>query len=253
MQAGEVSLSRIMQNISLRYTKWINYTRSRTGHVFQGRYKAILIDADNYLLELVRYVHLNPVRAGIVAVAEDYSWSGHGGYTGSEAIPWLTTEWLLSMLSPQLDEARVAYKRFVADGIVDSSRRGEFHSGTYDGTILGDDRFADNVLARANLRCRPKFSLEEVTLAVCRRYGISQCQLKAPGKTRPYNEARAVAAFLVRESMHLSLSDLSSMLSRDVSAMGKAAERVASQVREGGMLAGFIEEIRTDLYSSIDR
>ncbi len=55
-----------MQNLSLRYTKWINSTRHRSGHLFQGRYKALLLDADSYLLELVRYVHLNPVRAGIV-------------------------------------------------------------------------------------------------------------------------------------------------------------------------------------------
>ena len=56
LQTGDISLSRIMQNLSLRYTKWINYTQSRTGHVFQGRYKALLLDADIYLMELVRYV-----------------------------------------------------------------------------------------------------------------------------------------------------------------------------------------------------
>lgn len=67
IQVAEISLSRIMQNVSLRFTKWINYTQSRTGHLFQGRYKALLIDAETYLLELVRYVHLNPVRAGIVS------------------------------------------------------------------------------------------------------------------------------------------------------------------------------------------
>jgi REP element-mobilizing transposase RayT len=67
LQVADIPLSRIMQNVSLRFTKWINYSRSRTGHLFQGRYKSLLIDAETYLLELVRYVHLNPVRAGIVS------------------------------------------------------------------------------------------------------------------------------------------------------------------------------------------
>ncbi|MDD2338294.1 MAG: transposase [Geobacteraceae bacterium] len=66
MQTGEIPLSRIMQNISIRYTKWINFTRSRTGHLFQGRDKAFPLDADEYLHELIRYVHLNPVRVEIV-------------------------------------------------------------------------------------------------------------------------------------------------------------------------------------------
>ena len=77
VQTGDIPLSRIMQNISLRFTKWINYSQSRTGHLFQGRYKALLIDADSYLLELVRYIHLNPVRAGIVAATDE------GGHVGS--------------------------------------------------------------------------------------------------------------------------------------------------------------------------
>jgi REP element-mobilizing transposase RayT len=72
IQTGELSLSHIMQSLSLRYTKWINYTQARTGHVFQGRYKALLLDADTYLQELVRYVHLNPVRAGIATSPDEY-------------------------------------------------------------------------------------------------------------------------------------------------------------------------------------
>ncbi|MDH5561852.1 MAG: transposase, partial [Deltaproteobacteria bacterium] len=63
IQVGEVPLSRIMQNISFRYTGYLNRRKQRTGHVFQGRYKALLIDADSYLVELVRYIHCNPVRA----------------------------------------------------------------------------------------------------------------------------------------------------------------------------------------------
>jgi hypothetical protein len=72
LQVGSVSLSRIMQNLALRYTSGINRKYRRTGHLFQGRYKAILLDADSYLLELVRYIHLNPVRARLVKQPDEY-------------------------------------------------------------------------------------------------------------------------------------------------------------------------------------
>ncbi|MDT8445224.1 MAG: transposase, partial [Desulfuromonadales bacterium] len=65
IQVGNVSLSRIIQNLSFRYTRWVNWRQKRIGHLFQGRHKAILVDADSYLLELVAYIHLNPVRAGM--------------------------------------------------------------------------------------------------------------------------------------------------------------------------------------------
>jgi len=66
IQVGDVSLSRILQNLSFRYARWVNWGQSRSGHLFQGRYKAVLVDADVYLQELTRYIHLNPVRAGMV-------------------------------------------------------------------------------------------------------------------------------------------------------------------------------------------
>jgi REP element-mobilizing transposase RayT len=94
IQVGEIGLPRIIQNLAFRYTRWGNWRQSRTGHLFQGRYKAVLVDADTYLLELTRYIHLNPVRSGIVRIPEDYPWSGHRAYLGLETIPWLTTEWV---------------------------------------------------------------------------------------------------------------------------------------------------------------
>ena len=74
--------------------------------MFQGRYKAIVLDADSYLLELVRYIHLNPVRAGIVKTAEKYRWSSHRAYLGEEVLKWLTVDWILSVLSTREKQAR---------------------------------------------------------------------------------------------------------------------------------------------------
>lgn len=75
IQVSEIPLSRIIQNLSFRYTRWINRKYGRIGHLFQGRYKAILVDADIYLAQLVRYIHLNPVRGRLVMNPEDFSWS----------------------------------------------------------------------------------------------------------------------------------------------------------------------------------
>ncbi len=166
VQVEEVPLSRIMQNVSQRFTTWINYTQSRTGHLFQGRYKAILLDSDAYLLELVRYIHLNPVRVGAVPNPEDFPWSGHRAYLGVETIPWLTTEFALAMLSPKIAPARQAYASFVRDGLGEG-RRAEFHCGSCEGRILGDDNFAEDVLLLAQEKRERVFSLQEVIGTVC--------------------------------------------------------------------------------------
>jgi REP element-mobilizing transposase RayT len=106
IQIADISLSRILQNLSFRYTRWVNWRQGKTGHLFQGRYKAVLIDADTYLQELTRYIHLNPVRAGMVRETEKYPWSSYRAYLGLETIPWLSTDWVLSQFSKRLSVAR---------------------------------------------------------------------------------------------------------------------------------------------------
>jgi putative transposase len=246
MQVADIPLSRIMQSINLRYTKWINFTQGRTGHVFQGRYKALLLDADAYLLELVRYVHLNPVRAGIAAAAEEFPWSGHRAYAGMETIPWLTTDWVLSQFSEQEGKARRAYQAFVTEG-VGGEKRIDFHKGNCEGLVLGDDTFADEALRLAHQRRRPEFALADVIGAVCRSYGIVEQQLQSPGKTRPYAEARAMAALIVHEASHLSLTELGQVLHRHIAPLGRAAQLLAKRAGDDHALAQRIEDLRREL------
>jgi hypothetical protein len=87
---ADTPLAKSMQNLAFRYTRWINRRERRTGHLFQGRDKAILVERDPYLLALMRYIHLHPVRAGLVQQPEDFPWSGHRAYLGSDGLPWLT-------------------------------------------------------------------------------------------------------------------------------------------------------------------
>lgn len=245
VQTGDITLSRIMQNVSLRFTKWINYSQSRTGHLFQGRYKALLIDADAYLLELVRYIHLNPVRAGIVAAADEYPWSGHNAYLGKELLPCFTTNYVLSMFSPDAEQARNAYDSFVRDGIGEG-KRSEFHSGTCEGRILGSDSFTDEILSMVNQKGEQEYSLSEVIRAVCVHFHISEEMLKAAGKARPMTEARAIAAAIVQTVPHLRLTDLAKLLGRDISALGKAAQRIAGDVNTRRLVSELIAAIRTE-------
>ena len=162
IQIADISLSRIMQNLSVRYTAWINRSHHRAGHLFQGRFKAILIDADNHLLELVRYIHLNPVRAAMVTKPGDYPWSGHRAYLGLEVLPWLTTDWVLSMLSAKKSISRRKYCQFVAEGLTDSERQ-ELHGGSCDGRILGSEDFVDTALRKGCQRDRRPVSFEEMS------------------------------------------------------------------------------------------
>lgn len=113
VQVAEVPLSKIMQNVAFRYTRWINRKQGKMGHLFQGRYKAILVDQDAYLLALTRYIHLNPVRAGLVKDPSAYPWSGHRAYVGRESLPWLTTDWVLSQFASHAGHARRVIKRLL--------------------------------------------------------------------------------------------------------------------------------------------
>ncbi|BCR04535.1 hypothetical protein DESUT3_16040 [Desulfuromonas versatilis] len=146
VQVGDIPLSRGMQNLAFRFTRWINRREKRSGHLFQGRYKAVLVDGDSYLLELVRYIHLNPVRAGMVGDPKEYPWSGHNCYLGNESLPWLTTDWMLRQFGKTSAAARAGYLTFILGGLgVDLPR--EFHRGEDDPRIIGDDGFAEKCLS----------------------------------------------------------------------------------------------------------
>jgi REP element-mobilizing transposase RayT len=104
------NLSKILQYVNGAYTTYFNIKRNRSGHLFQGRFKGILVDKDEYCKELSRYIHLNPVRAGMVKAALEYPWSSYRYYVGREKKPkWLTTEFILGEFG---GEGRRGYKHY---------------------------------------------------------------------------------------------------------------------------------------------
>ena len=171
VQVGVIPLSRIIQNASFRYTRWINTKHKRMGHLFQGRYKAILVDADQYLLELIRYVHLNPVRNGLVNDPEQYFWSSHAVYTGKRKMPWVHTEWVHAQFSRHSGHARRMYRRYVEEAMEDTLPP-EFEKGNKEGRILGDDHFAESALQQAGEPIHQTLELE-VWGERCGRDGVT--------------------------------------------------------------------------------
>ena len=186
IQISDIPLSRILQNLSFRYTRWVNWRQKRSGHLFQGRYNAVLIDADTYFQELIRYIHLNPVRAGVVKDPEDYVWSGHRAYLGFETIPWLTTDWVLSLFSRRLSIARKAYMRFVHEG-KGVGYQEEYHRGSgIDSRILGDDDFIDRVLGERPITEKTRPSLDRIIVEICKHFHLSKKDFSFWGKIANY-------------------------------------------------------------------
>ncbi|WP_051273144.1 transposase [Desulfotruncus alcoholivorax] len=112
IEVQDISLSQIMQRIQQVYTQWFNRKYSRTGHVFQQRYKALLCDKDSYLLQLIRYIHNNPVKANLNGGIE-YKWSSHAYYVGKEKGDFIDMSEVLSIFSANSREALKQYLRFM--------------------------------------------------------------------------------------------------------------------------------------------
>ena len=113
IETGQVPLSKILQGINQRFTMYFNWRYGTVGHLFQGRYKAILCDKDAYLFSLVKYLHCNPVRAGMVRQPEGYRWSSHREYLGMNKNGLVDTGLLLGMFSEDLKRGRKLYREYM--------------------------------------------------------------------------------------------------------------------------------------------
>ncbi|BCR06013.1 hypothetical protein DESUT3_30820 [Desulfuromonas versatilis] len=206
----------------------------------------MLIDADSYLLELVRYIHLNPVRAGMVVHPHKYPWSGHRAYLGLEVLPWLTTDWVYSCFAPNREEALRHYNYFITGGLQEDYRE-EFHRGSFQGRALGDDVFIDKALAQAEEAFNRPPAIETVIQAVCSIYALTTAEMASRGRARPISEARAVAALLIRETDGLSLRDLGKALNQDLSSLSQAARRLEIRIQENPGLKEKLEAVKRNI------
>jgi putative transposase len=137
IETPQSNLLKVMHGLNSGYTGYFNRKYNRSGHLFQGRYKAIIVDKETYLLELSRYVHLNPVRASMTKKPEEYAWSSYTGYIKvSKSKPWIEYTWILDIFGDE-KASRRKYKKYVDK----ESKEGKPFDKLYSQIILGTDEF----------------------------------------------------------------------------------------------------------------
>ena len=249
VQVGEISISRIMQNLAFRYTRYINRKYNRIGHLFQGRFKSIIVDEKRYIKELIRYIHLNPVRAGLVEHPEKYMWSSHRAYLLQDEYTWLSCEKGLRNFGRTLNEAMNNYKAFILQGIGTENTL-DFKSGHSDG-ILGDEEFLDEFFGTIKGFQKREIKFQELVERICIRFDLSEAALRAPGKHRLESKIRAILALFVRETENLSIEELAVFLGRDSSGLSKLANRLEKKCSQIPTLANEINELREWIYNHV--
>lgn len=208
IETGRPSLSKGMRQLNGVYTQFYNRRYNRVGHVFQGRYKAIMVERDSYLLELCRYIVLNPVRAQMVRSARDWPWSSYRATAGlSEAIPALTTDWVLGNFGKQKSRAMAGYRVFVAEGKKQPSPWQQLKNQVF----LGSDDFVEDV----QCKMRDDQSLDSVP----KPQKLSPPKPLSFYKTH-YPEREAMArAYL---SGHYTLSEVGKVFSKSYATVARA-------------------------------
>ena len=248
------NLSLAMRQINGVYTRYFNLRWKRSGHLFQSRFKAIVVQKDAYLLTLSRYIHQNPLKANLVGSLEDYPWSSCPAYLGQvPAPPWLYLADILSYFESDRQDAAQNYRSFVLEKEEDDPIR---HAAAK--MILGSEDFVDTMKARAKTQAagdteysRRKelerlFSADSVLQAVAGVYGIRLEDL-AGGRYKRL-EARHMAMYLLREKAGLSLPVVAQRLNVTYSGVSRAIQRFRKKTLPGSACQKYLTEIVRRLY-----
>jgi putative transposase len=218
VQVGDLPLGRVMLRIASRYARTVQRRFHTTGHLFERRYHALLVDADEYLLELLRYIHLNPVRTQMVDRPSDYPWSSHHVYMGTRAEAWVTTDFALRMLHPDRDTAIDSYRRFVDQAIGQHSTSPLTDRNAHDARVLGSDDFLGKLLNQP-LRPKSRQSLPDLIESACRQFSVTPEALLSSGKDRHLTKVRIWIAHQALTGRVASLSAVARALCRTEGAL----------------------------------
>ena len=248
LQAGEGGLSAGMQNLSFRYTRYLNARLGRVGPVFQGRFKAYLVDQDHYGLALIRYIHLNPVRAKRVQEPGAYRWSSYRANLGEEALTWLTTDWVLGQFSTRLGVARTRFAAFVEAGRTQGHSE-VFYGGKADARVVGEEDFVKQVLRKKARGPKPP-SLSAIVAHVCRSASMSEAALKAPGKGRSQARARAVIGWLAQKSKAATLTRVALHFHRELSTLSHAISSLEKRSRKSANFSNALNQHLHAIYQA---
>jgi REP element-mobilizing transposase RayT len=249
------NLVTIMHGINGRYTGYFNRRHARIGHLFQGRYRAILVEKEAYLLELNRYIHLNPVRAGICKRPEDYLWSSYRGYINPQKrLPWIEYDWMLDQFAKKRMEARKRYEGFVKEGL--SKGVPNPLEEVRGGIILGKKFFFDKIrksfkdkaineeiVRRKQLR--EFISPEEVIKLVCDYYKLPPEDLR---KRKKNHFPKNLAIYLIYKLGQFSNREIASLFGgMHYSAISHGVRRLREAMKRNRKLCFEIEELENKL------
>jgi len=267
LKTGAVPIATVMRRLLTGYAVSFNRRHRRYGHLFQNRYKSILCQEDAYLLELVRYIHLNPLRAEIVADMDGldtYTFCGHAVMMGRATNIWQDFQWVLKLFGRRLKNARQSYRTFVQKGIM-LGRRGDLTGGGLvrsaggwtavkamrrlekpqkaDERILGDGNFVEQALAQAQEQIEKKYvlqangyDLDKVASRVSKVMGLELSGVWAQGRERKRVEARSLLCYWAVREVGLTMTQLSKRLHLSLSAVSLAVKRGEHIAQEKGYL-----------------
>jgi len=220
-------LGKIMQNVAHSYAFWFNRRHQRIGHVFQGRYKAIGVQDERHMLELCRYIHLNPVRANLVRSPEQYRWSSHLVYSGEQNATWLCTDLVFDILSHEQENSDkvAAYKKFISSNS-DSVKHKPFLEITADGKLIYHDQLMLQLQQDLASSKHTKIELPRIIEVVCKRLSVEEKDLVATSKNQRNTLARAVIALCAQELGNVKLEELALIFGRSRAGISKSLSRL---------------------------
>jgi REP element-mobilizing transposase RayT len=245
LETPKGNLSQIMRHINGAYTTYFNVKRKRAGHLFQGRYKAILVEADEYAGELSRYIHLNPVRAGMTSRPEDYQWSSYRSYIGLNKAPdWLKADFILGYFGGNNSEARSRYRKF-AEELLDSEYDSPLNE-VIASTILGRPEFVNEVSERKlggtrdarNVPAVKKLSLHPSMDEIIKRI-----------KEEPVDEKllRNISIYCCQKFSGAKLKEVGERFGISDSAVAQASRRLALKAEKDQVLKKLIRRVDAKL------
>jgi hypothetical protein len=274
LKTGNAPIATVMRRLLTGHAVAFNWRHQRHGNVFRNRYKSILCQEDAYLTELVRYIHLNPLRTELVKDLDRldrYPYAGHSALMGRVPRPWQNTQAVLGRFGKTTRPARNAYRRFVQAGI-GQGRRSELTGGGLvrsaggwaevkakrragvaaksDERILGDSGFVEQVLAAAGeqmerkTRLRAKgINLDTLAARVLEVLKIKADQLSRPGKQPQRVRARSLYCYWAVRELGISMTELSRFFGITVTAVSRSVERGETIANEEGF--HFLEDLDT--------
>ena len=243
------NLSGIMHYINGSYTTYSNVKRRKTGHLFQGRYKSLVIDEDSYFQELTRYIHLNPVRAKMVKNPEDYRWSSYNAYVGRKRKDrYIDKEEIRKYLGMESKN----YRFFVLNGMLTGEKEDDIFRDVYGGFLLGKAQFIKEKLKELktqaesdkisyskelHLGIEPGVIIEEVA----RRFKKNPQDL-IDSKKRPAIEKQA-AIYLIRRHTGLTNGEIGKIFKMKAQAVSKAGIKIERLVKENGKIRNQVNKL----------